>query len=352
VNDSRAFWVGLGVEILGIGIFVLWPTPPRILPLAIVVTGLILLAYGLHPSIDINTIRRKIATFIAPKIDNPKLPVEDYAHATDTVEVIKRNPQIDFYENREALNRLRGGLQAELAVVEVAWLATATGIYASNLSLFETGKIKRLLLLKPDVEGHLRTFARGVPDWPPDRLADLIKITTTSAKAAGVEVRWYDGPLMSALYGDPYSDHGWTRVEVFTPHYADRMGILVTADVYTSLHKTLVASFDKQWNEAVLADETSLVTIPDVAARRRAIKEDLRNFRNTVQRDLPVADPEGMYFTFQQIADYIEDTVSKEERERFWSDDGLNGRNLDGYGRRLWRLGDLLDRIDELELPS
>jgi hypothetical protein len=38
--------LAFAVEIIGIGIFVLWPNPPIVIPLAVVVFGLVLLAYA------------------------------------------------------------------------------------------------------------------------------------------------------------------------------------------------------------------------------------------------------------------------------------------------------------------
>lgn len=232
-----------------------------------------------------------------------------------------------------------------------AWLATATGIYASSLSLFERAKISRLLLIKPDPDGYLKEFAKAVPDWSANRLAELIKTTTQHAQAAGVEVRWYDGPIMGALYGDPYSDQGWCRIEEFIPYHADRMGYLIRGEVFPALRRILVAAFDRQWQEARSASEADLLpALMDETGKRRAFKESLRSYRNRIWDDLPVAESEFMFHTFRQLGDYIEDVVGKEERDRFWSDEGIDDPGLDTYGRRLACLENLLDRVDDIPL--
>ena len=84
--------------------------------------------------------------------------------------------------------------------------------------------------------------------------------------------------------------------------------------------------------------------------KRRAFKEELRTFRDRIRDDLPVAESETIYPMFQQLADYIEDVAGKEERDRFWKEDGDFVPPLDYYGRRLLRLDQLLDRIDQVAI--
>jgi len=93
---------------------------------------------------------------------------------------------IEFYPTRDAMNKVRGGLRAELDGVYVAWAAWYAGSNATAQEVYEaTGKPQRLILLNP--EGRC---AQPVADWfkrPFNQFQRDIETTKDKALAAGVE---------------------------------------------------------------------------------------------------------------------------------------------------------------------
>ncbi len=85
------------------------------------------------------------------------------------------------------------------------------------------------------------------------------------------------------------------------------------------------------------------------AAIRQRIKEKLRSYRDDLRHDgLYMLDEEERRGLYQEIADYIEDNLGKDERITFWNDAIADGITPDEA--RAIRVGDLLARIDDVPI--
>lgn len=158
--------------------------------------------------------------------------------------------QIEFYNDRSAMIHARGGLENELRTVEIAWAAWYTGTYASAHEVFSaTRRIQRLILLDPE-GAYVREFS-SLFQRTPDELRSDIQTATRQALKAGVQVRWFDGPITNMLLGDPDSPKGWARVEVLVSLTANRPGFVVNASGgRQALFLKLKTAYQAMWEKA------------------------------------------------------------------------------------------------------
>ncbi len=151
-------------------------------------------------------------------------------------------PGIEFYVDRDAMTKVRGGLKDEFKRSYVIWAAWYAGSYAAASEVFATtGKPHKLLLLNPD-----GLTVRGVADAFNRDFGQLIRdINTTKDKAlaAGVETYYFDGPITPMVIGEPESGNGWVRVEVPVPHSGERPNIVIYQAQQPELFHEFVKGF-------------------------------------------------------------------------------------------------------------
>ena len=96
------------------------------------------------------------------------------------------------------------------------WALWHTATQADNENVWALRKIHRMILLHPDgasIANVAPVFGRTIDD-----IAQDISGATERARTAGVEVRWFDGPIHQDLtLFDPMTNHGHVRVELLLP---------------------------------------------------------------------------------------------------------------------------------------
>jgi hypothetical protein len=125
---------------------------------------------------------------------------------------------IEFYPDRNSKNAARGELVAELQNVRKAWYASESGDYL-RAHVEDLGCLSRVVLLDPESAAMIVYSKRQAQPYDVHEHRKTIQDTTRRLlqPATGVEVRWYDGPLMNVVIADPGSRCAWARVHYQLP---------------------------------------------------------------------------------------------------------------------------------------
>lgn len=124
------------------------------------------------------------------KADNP---------VSDFLEVGRHNT-VNFFENRNELQ----DIAEYVTQFEVVWAMWHTAAVADNRDIWNLRKIKKLVLIDPN-SSYLglqsSPFGRNV-----DEQQSIIRGATGRAQREGVDVKWFEGPIPSAItIGNPES---------------------------------------------------------------------------------------------------------------------------------------------------
>lgn len=153
-----------------------------------------------------------------------------------------------FYSTRRSMNDSYGGIQKEMDnadEIHAAWHAATVAAALSTEK--QRKKVKRLLLLHPcnaDIDRYTdATIAISKLQ------SDIIHATRTFG-AAGVEVRWFDGPFNLMTILDPGdADQARARVETWMFTDSDNwQNYLVYARDNPEAYATIVSTFDAMWD--------------------------------------------------------------------------------------------------------
>jgi cbb3-type cytochrome oxidase subunit 3 len=152
-----------------------------------------------------------------------------------------------LFENRDDLNRKRGGLSKELEFLKKGWVVWPAAGSAIPLSDERLKNIDRLILLNPNeqVVEYAETFkARGR-----DIVANAIRDLTQRAQGLQIPVRWYTYPYASIVIHDHVSDGAWARIELLLPgiESAHRPSIIIKKSVHPLLFGRLVEMYEYMW---------------------------------------------------------------------------------------------------------
>ena len=153
-------------------------------------------------------------------------------------------PGIEFYPTRDAMNKVRGSLRAELDSVYVAWAAWYAGSHAAAEEVFEaTGKPQRLILLNP--QGSCTAAVANFFRRPRNQLERDVETTKDKALAAGIDTYLVDGPITPMVIGEPQSGNGWVRVEIPIPFSAVRPNVVIRQSDYPQLFHEFAQRYDE-----------------------------------------------------------------------------------------------------------
>lgn len=111
--------------------------------------------------------------------------------------------------------------------------------------MFAIGRIRRLILIDPGgryIDGFAPAFERTR-----DELSQQIRMATRRAVEAGVDVRWFDGPVFCVVIGDPHSNQAWARVEIPISLTAQRPGFRIRRETSPELYRGFVEVFERMW---------------------------------------------------------------------------------------------------------
>jgi hypothetical protein len=124
----------------------------------------------------------------------------------------------EFYEDRTKLMPLRD----ELKDYNVLWAAWHTGGVSSITGLINEYRSKtvRLVLMHPDDNETINSISK-IANESVDQLKNQIRECTKKAKATGIDVKWYRGPIMhSVIIANPEPivwKKSWARIEFLIP---------------------------------------------------------------------------------------------------------------------------------------
>ena len=155
--------------------------------------------------------------------------------------------RVTFYADGRALP----SLAAEMERFDEVWALWYTGGRANGHDVWGVGRIKRLILLSPQGEYLPRlasAFLQELQDVRP-----IIEGATRRAQQAGVEVRWFDGPIpMELTVGNPGEATGQVRVEVPLPSATveDRPSFIVEKARHGELFGKLVEQYEMVWSQS------------------------------------------------------------------------------------------------------
>ena len=157
-------------------------------------------------------------------------------------------PPIEFYLDRDAMRKARGGLLDELQSCTRVWAAWYAGTYAAASEIFaRTGKPQRLILLNPDsLSTRLiaSTLARSQ-----EQLIRDIQTTTKKALDAGISVRQVDRAILPMVIGEPESGKGWVRAEIAIPFSGVRPNVIIRQEQQPELFQEFVRAFKTMWDD-------------------------------------------------------------------------------------------------------
>lgn len=161
------------------------------------------------------------------------------------------NADLRFYPDRAAMIQATGGLLREAQGARIVWLATLVGNHADVNGLFDLPQFRRLVLIHPRGQ-HLPTLARQ-SSQSETLLRESIEGASRAATAHGVEVRWFDGPILNMVLLDPDEVSGSVRFEVLVPFRSTRPGY--RAERGDPLFFEMRAAFDRLWEASVPAGD-------------------------------------------------------------------------------------------------
>ena len=170
---------------------------------------------------------------------------------------------VEFYTTRTALNRVRGGITAELdkaTVVYAAW--PGASIVASQLPQEQRAKVKRLLLRNPG-NAEVPTYA-AIQGWETSKAVADINHAVARFRVAGTDVRWLDAPLTTITIGDPDTKKAWARVEVVYYSESDNwQNYVIRKKDNEKAYSEIFSAFNKMWNSQWASEPPPSPSMPE-----------------------------------------------------------------------------------------
>lgn len=247
----QAWLWAIGLAILGTGIVRGFVRDIPLVSLVLIGVGILVLTMGMAVSVRLPFSRLSSRKAASTTTNVNRTPGQE------TI----RDLGSTFYPDRPTMNRTTGGLVKDLLGVEIAWAAWYTGVHAANEEVWaNTAQPHVVVLLDPEreyIRGFAPLFLRQASE-----LGAQIKTATRRALAAGAEVYWFNGPMISMLFGDPDSDDGWVRFELAIPFSPIRPNVVIRRRDYPALFGALKHNF------------TEMIRDDDHCRRMLAVPED------------------------------------------------------------------------------
>ena len=155
-----------------------------------------------------------------------------------------------IYENRNEMNKDRGGLSNELGTVKNAWVIWQAGGATVPIADARLANIERLILCDPTVDQT--DYVRRYKAESTENVVNIIRSLSSRALKLGVQVRWHKAPQLSIVINDQGSDSAWARIEVLLPGVESeyRPNIVVKKAIHQDMFRSLVQMFQHEWDDA------------------------------------------------------------------------------------------------------
>jgi len=157
----------------------------------------------------------------------------------------------ELYENRTVLNELRKGIRTELGTASRLWVAWPGG--TTVIATVDAADIRRIdrMILRDPYGDTLADYTAQAGRSREDAASDILE-TTRIARREGVNVRWLSKPLISVVFGDPETQHGWFRHEVILPYTpaVKWPSIVISRSSYPALYEAMRDAYEGMWHES------------------------------------------------------------------------------------------------------
>jgi hypothetical protein len=175
-------------------------------------------------------------------------------------------PGIEFYRNRNALNKGRGGIGDELLTTPAAWAIWPAGHHVANLSTEQRKRLRKMLLGSPVTDEGTARYAHGAEAGTPQHVSEVIRYATTLGMRDSVDVRWHHERMTSVVVGNPDNPNdGWVRVELCLPHLpsTERPSLVISGKIYPDVVRSVVDAVKK------FAEDDQLVVKPSASDEKQ-----------------------------------------------------------------------------------
>lgn len=157
--------------------------------------------------------------------------------------------KVEFYEDRTAMVKERGGIDNELDEAKEAWVAFESGHHFNTMAPERRKKITRLILVGPDT-----ALARNLADALGDKWGTFeaaVRQATDFALREGVDVRWSSLPLLNIIIGNPDGD-AWARFQTYLPYTqaAHWPNTVITKSGHPKAFVNIKESYERLWNKS------------------------------------------------------------------------------------------------------
>jgi len=147
---------------------------------------------------------------------------------------------VTFYSDRSKLPYLNDIIKGA-GRISAAWME---GSYPAHQQVFSLGNIRRAILLDPDgkhIEYVAKEISRSV-----EHIRQSILFTKDRAQEGSVEVRYYDGPITSAIIA---KEDGWIRIDTNFPFLAgaERPSYNLVRDTHIKAFDAILDAYEKLW---------------------------------------------------------------------------------------------------------
>lgn len=190
--------------------------------------------------------RRKTQTSV------PSAPIQPINIPPSPPVIIPDRPTIEFYDSREMLIQLRGGIHQEARNISHGWVAWWVGSTVPGLEVYME-RLDRLLIYHPEGE-ILRRFSEMTGERLEDYQASITRATTI-ARRRGVKVKWSQEPITNITMDDQKKDKAFARVEVLiqcrmkVPPHAILSSYIVKRNERDDLFQDLVRAYQEMWDK-------------------------------------------------------------------------------------------------------
>ena len=157
---------------------------------------------------------------------------------------------LEFYEDRTAMTKERGGLANELQGVSRAWVSLVAGAHFAVLPDSLVKKIDKLILTNPDSEviAHLSRF----PQYEHANFQFHIRAAIQRGKSLNIPLRVSPIPTSVLIIGEPDEPVAWARMQVFMPYVlgSEQPSFIVRKSDHPQLFQVIKSHFEDMWRNS------------------------------------------------------------------------------------------------------
>jgi hypothetical protein len=158
------------------------------------------------------------------------------------------------------VNKSDHSIQAEMQMADAIWAAWYTGHYLAVNNLFTRYPVITRLILLDRNSAMIGQIAASLEIG---RAIILQEITDTTERAckAGIEVRWYDGPLTPMVIGSPSSpNRTWARVGIPISASSQRPSFVANRAASPVLVDEIKSAYERMWKASRPAERESILS--------------------------------------------------------------------------------------------